>query len=450
MAALSMTEGSGWKHVAKFSLPLMFGNLFQQLYNTVDGIVVGQFISESALGAIGNCATMTFVYLAIAFGLSNGAGIAISQYYGAKRFDDMKQCASTAFVLLAGVGVFVSIVGYMLTTWFLHSMMNIPEGEVLTLGITYLSIYSAGLIFQFIYNIQAAILRAVGDSKATLYFLCITTGLNALLDVVFVVAFNWGVAGTAIATVLSQFICVLLSAFYMYKKYPLFRFKIKELRYDTEKGKICLKFGVPTMLQQSVVAFGGVFMQRLVNHFGDSLMAAFTVGNRVENYVFIPVMALNAGMSTFTGQNMGAGKPDRVRECWKKIELLSFVLTFIIASVAFFGAGEIASLFGVKGESYKMATEMIRFMSYFTCLFAFYLPTAGLLQGSGDTFYAMFCSLSTLGTRVILAYVLVYAFSFGYQAAWYPVPVGWALCVALAVGRYLSGKWETKSVTRRV
>jgi putative MATE family efflux protein len=445
---LDMTTGTGWKHVARFSLPLMLGNLLQQLYNTVDGIVVGQFVSDAALAAVGNCASLTFVFLAISFGLANGTGIAISQLFGAKRTDEMRRCASTALILLISVGAAVSVIGALLSPWLLRVLMKVPEGEVLKLGISYFTIYAGGLIFQFAYNAVAAVLRAVGDSKATLYFLCVTAVLNAILDLTFVIVFHWGVAGTAVATVLAQAICTVFSVIYMYRHYAVFRYKRGEFVFDREKGAVCLKLGIPTMLQQSVVAFGGVFMQRLVNYFSQDLMAAFTVGNRVENYIFVPIMALNNGMSTFTGQNLGARKPERVRECWKRIELLSLAITLFVAALAYIFAPPIARLFGIGGVSLGMAVEMIRFMSFFFCMFSLYLPTMGLLQGAGDALYSMLCSFSTLGARVASAYIMVFAFGVGYQAVWYAVPVGWTLCIIMGAARYFSGVWEKKSIVK--
>jgi putative MATE family efflux protein len=447
-AGLDMTAGTGWKHVARFSLPLMLGNLLQQLYNTVDGIVVGQFVSDAALAAVGNCASLTFVFLAISFGLANGTGIAISQLFGAKLQAEMRRCASTALILLVGVGAAVSVFGALMSPWLLHGLMKVPEGEVLKLGESYFTIYAAGLIFQFGYNAIAAVLRAVGDSKATLYFLCVTAVLNAILDLTFVIVFHWGVAGTAVATVLAQAICMVFSIVYMYRHYPVFRFKRGEFVFDREKGAVCLKLGIPTMLQQSVVAFGGVFMQRLVNYFGQNLMAAFTVGNRVENYIFVPILALNNGMSTFTGQNLGARKPERVRECWKRIELLSLGITLFVAALAYIFASPISRLFGIDGESLSMAVRMIRFMSFFFCMFSLYLPTMGLLQGAGDALYSMFCSFSTLGARVASAYIMVYVFGVGCEAVWYAVPIGWTLCIILGMARYYSGVWEKKSIVK--
>ncbi len=446
---LDMTQGIGWRHVLTFSLPIMLGNLLQQLYNTVDGIVVGKYVSEAALGAVGNCASLTFLFIAVAMGLSNGSSVVAAQFFGAKREADVRRSASTAIILLCGVGIAGVIFGMLCSEWLLGTVMGIDDKEVLGEAVTYFRIYSAGLLFQFLYNVIAALLRALGDSKATLYFLLISTVVNLGLDLLFVLVFGWGVAGVAIATVIAQGISTAFSLVYMNRRYPVFRFKLRELKYHTDMGKKCLQMGIPSMLQQSVVAIGGMFMQRLVNTFGKALMAAFTVGNRVENYIFIPIMALNAGMSTFAGQNMGAGRPDRVRECWKRVELMSLLFSAFIAVFIYSFATPISTLFGVSGKSLTMSVEMIRFMSFFVLLFSLYLPTGGLLQGSGDAFFAMLCSMSTLGIRVISAYTMVYAFGVDYHAVWYAVPIGWVFCIVLAWGRYFSRAWEKKSLVKK-
>jgi Na+-driven multidrug efflux pump len=286
------------------------------------------------------------------------------------------------------------------------------------------------------------VLRAVGDSKATLYFLCVTAVLNAILDLTFVIVFHWGVAGTAVATVLAQAICMVFSIVYMYRHYPVFRFKRGEFVFDREKGAVCLKLGIPTMLQQSVVAFGGVFMQRLVNYFGQNLMAAFTVGNRVENYIFVPIHGAqqrHVHLHRAESRSQEAGAGPGVLEAHRASVA---GITLFVAALAYIFASPISRLFGIDGESLSMAVRMIRFMSFFFCMFSLYLPTMGLLQGAGDALYSMFCSFSTLGASVASAYIMVFVFGVGCEAVWYAVPIGWTLCIILGAARYYSGVWE--------
>lgn len=445
----NMTIGSEWKHIVLFSLPIMLGNLLQQLYNTVDGIVVGNYVSESALAAVGSCTSLAMVFLAAAMGLGGGAGIMISQYYGAKMETDMRKACSTALLLLVSVGAVLSVIGVVFARGLCSGLLKIADTEILDMATTYFAIYSAGLIFQFCYNTVASILRAVGDSKATLYFLLVSALLNIALDVLFVSQFGWGVAGVGIATVISQLICTIVSIIYMFKKYPIFRFRRGEFVFDREKCALCLKLGIPTTLQQCVVSFGNVFIQRLVNSFGQVTMSAYTVGMRIENYVLVPIFGFNIGLATFTGQNLGAGKIDRIRRAWKRIIVIGICVSVAVASITYIFATPLSSLFGVTGDTLDRAVEYIHFLSKFFFMFAAYMITGGVLQGSGDVVFSSMCTLSTLTTRVIVAYVLVYALDFGYAAAWVSIPFGWSIALVLVLSRYASGRWSQKGIVKK-
>lgn len=442
-----MTTGVEWKKLLLFALPIMAGQFLQQLYNTVDGIVVGNFVSDAALGSVGACTSLAFLFLAFSIGFGNGSGIVIAQLYGAQRMDELKRAVSTALLLLTGMGVLALLIGYFGTYWFVTGLMNVEGEELVRMSVTYFSIYSLGLVFQFAYNCVASILRAVGDSRATLYFLCVSAVMNLVLDVLFVAVFDWGVAGAAVATVLSQFVCVVVCFIYMFGKYPFFRFRRGEFRFDAQQGLLCLEMGIPMTLQHCIISFGNVLMQRLVNHFGETTMAAFTCGLRIENYCMVPALSLNSAMSMFTGQNIGAKRLDRVERCWKSSAKLAAGITFVIATVLFLGAVPLAELFGVEGDSLRQAVEYIRFISYMMVFFSVYQTTIGLIQGSGDALYAMFCSLTTLTSRVSLAYILVFCFDFGYSVIWHTIPVGWLLGLVLSLLRYRAGTWKSKTIT---
>lgn len=441
-----MTSGVEWKKLLLFALPIMAGQFLQQLYNTVDGIVVGKYIGDAALGSVGACTSLAFLFLAFSIGFGNGSGIVIAQLYGAQRMDELKRAVATALMLLTGMGVIALLIGYFGTHWFVTGLMNVRGDHLIRLSTTYFSIYALGLVFQFAYNCVASILRAVGDSRATLYFLCVSAVLNLVLDILFVAKFQWGVAGAAIATVLSQFVCVVVCFVYMFGKYPFFRFKKGEFRFDPRQCLLCLEMGVPMTLQHCIISFGNVLMQRLVNHFGETTMAAFTCGLRIENYCMVPALSLNSAMSMFTGQNIGAGRLDRVERCWKGTVKLAMGITFAIATVLFVGAYPLAGLFGVEGESLRQAVEYIRFISYLMVFFSVYQTTIGLIQGSGDALYAMLCSLITLTSRVSLAYLLVFCFDFGYSVIWHTIPVGWLLGLVLSLIRYRAGVWRRKTI----
>ncbi len=443
-----MTEGTEWKHILLFSLPIMAGNLLQQLYNTVDGIVVGNFVSQNALAATGTAGTLSFLFLALAIGFGNGSGVMAAQLFGARQYDELREAVSTALILLVGMGVCVTLFGCLLARPLLHGLMNIAAGEVLDYAVAYFTIYSLGFVLQFIYNAVAAILRAVGDSRATLYFLLVSSLINLVLDLLFVVVFGWGVGGAAAATVLSQLGSAAVSVAYMFKKYPIFRFGKGEFVFRGDKCRLCLRLGVPSTIQQSIVSFGNVFIQRLVNSFGEAAMAAFTVGVRMEGYLFVPAVGLSVGVSTFTAQNVGAGKIDRVRRGCRGGVAVVLVIAFVLEIVSYVFAAPISALFGVEGEAMALSISYVRFLAFFFWMFAVYIIFSGLFQGAGDVLVAMAGSLLSLAVRVIVSYTLVRVFHWDFSAIWCAMPVGWVFCLTMVLIRYFTGGWKNKGIVQ--
>ena len=443
---MDMTTGPEWKHILLFSLPIMAGNLLQQLYNTVDGIVVGNFVSQNALAAAGTSGTLAFIFLAFAMGFGNGAGIVVAQLFGAKQYDELRNAVSTALILLIGMGVFFSLFGSLMARPLLHGLMNVPEGEVLDLAVTYFAIYSIGFFLQFIYNAVASILRAVGDSRAILYFLLVSSMVNLILDLAFVVWFGWGIAGAAVATVISQLGSAVVSVIYMFKKHPIFRFGKGEFIFRKDKCLLCLRMGIPSTVQQSIISFGNVFIQRLVNSFGSAAMAAFTVGVRIENYLFVPAIGFSTGMNTFSAQNIGAGKPERVRRGGAATVLLTFSVAVVLELLSYIFAASLSTLFGVEGEALALSVRYVRFLAFCFWIFSVYIAVSGMLQGAGDVVYTMMCSLVSLAIRVFVSYGLVGLFHWDFSAIWTAMPIGWSTAFIMAFIRYFSGKWKEKGI----
>ena len=262
-----LTRGTPWKLIVQFALPIMAGNLLQQLYNTADTIIVGNFNGQQALSAVGACASLTVLFTALAIGFSIGAGVLISQYFGASREQELRQYAATAIVLMLAMGLLMSLIGVCSARFLLARALGTPEA-LLPLTLLYFHIYAAGLVFQFGYNIAAALLRALGDSKATLYFLLVSSVLNVVLDLAFVAGLGMGVAGAAIATVLSQIASCVIGFAYMHRRYALLRFSLRELQMDLKTAGRILQVGAPMAIQQSIVSCGFLFLQRLVNYYG--------------------------------------------------------------------------------------------------------------------------------------------------------------------------------------
>ena len=437
------------KSILLFALPIMLGQLLQQLYSTVDGIIVGNFVSPDALAAMGSCISYSFIYLAIAIGLSNGSGIVVSQFYGAGRHEDVRKTASTILVLLFALGAVATVLCIATVGPATKYILHITEEDIRAYAVTYISIYALGFIFQFVYNAVSAILRSVGDSKAVLYFLLVATVLNTVLDLLFVTVFHWGIAGAAVATVISQIGCVAASIWYMFKNYPEFRFTPKQLVLDREKLRLCLKMGIPTTIQHLIISSGHVVMQRLVNSFGRITMAAFTVGTRYDHYCSIPVLGIMQASAAFTGQNVGAGRLDRVKKGLAFSVVVDLIMVVVLCALMYIFARPLATLFGVEVAALDQSVEYLRFMAICYPLFAMYIPFNGLFQGCGDPFSATLTSLIALSTRVAASYIMVYALHMGYAACWQSYFIGWGLALVYVVIRFSTGKWKTKALVRK-
>lgn len=441
----AMTRGAEWKVILLFTLPIMAGNFLQQLYNTVDSIVVGQFVGEEALSAVGTCTPMVMLFLALATGLGVGVSVVVSQFFGAGRTEDMAKAISTAMTLMCMIGLLLSIVAQFVTPFLLSTVLKVQNPVILGMAVRYFRIYAGGLLFQFVYNCIASILRAVGDSRATLYFLAISSVINIILDLLFVMLFDWGVEGAGVATVIAQIICAGVSLFYLRRMLPAAR---ERTAFERPLCALILKMGVPASVQMSIVSVGNLAMQRLVNSFGDAAMAAYTAGIRIDNFVTIPALGFHTGMANFTGQNIGAGEWDRVRRGLRQTMLMAVVLCLGLGVVAFLLAKPIVSLFGVEGDALRMGVEMIRFMAFNIWVFGAYQTVSGLLEGSGDVVIASGATLTALVTRVGTGYLAVSVGLLSYNAGWATMPVGWLVALTIVVIRYFSGRWKTKAVVK--
>lgn len=439
----AMIEGNVALQVFLFTLPIMAGNFLQQLYNTVDGIVVGQFISESALAAVGTSAPVTVLYVALALGLSTGSGIIVAQYFGAGREKDLREAVSTSILMLFFFGLAFSVIGYFVTSPLMKYVLAVPEAE-LGMAVLYLRIYCVGLVFQFVYNIVAAVLRALGDSKATLYFLLVSSIANIILDIAFVAGLGMGVSGAAFATVIAQAMSAIVSVIYMYKKYEVLRFSIHNLIFSREKCMLALRMGIPTTLQQCAISGGNIVLQRLVNSFGVDFIAGYTVGTRLESYLVIPSLGFTAGLANFTGQNIGAGRLDRVKEGERKTLFMSFLFCLILVVLTLIFRVPLVSLFGVEGEALRMGISYLLLASPCFLLFSIYQAACGVLQGAGDVMWTMFFSLSSLVCRVIVAYAI--APVTGYRSLPYAMLIAWIYVTLAAQFIYRRGKWKEKAV----
>ena len=440
-----MTSGTPWKIIFRFSIPIFIGLLLQQLYNTVDTIVVGNFANEAALSAVGTTGSLVFLFIAIANGFSSGAGVIVSQYYGAGNIQKMKKTAGASVTLLIVMGLAATFLGIIISVPAFQYLLGVPE-SFRTIAIEYFEIYCLGLVFQFGYNIVASLLRSVGDSKASMYFLLIASVINILLDLLFVATFRMGAVGAAIATDISQALSCVVSFVYMYKKYPEFRFGRTELKLDKEETGNIIKVGFPIMLQQTVAAFGIIFIQRAVNGYGQTMTASYTVSSRIEMYVQMPLNSFYMALATFVGQNIGAGEKQRVKQGARQTILLSFVITVIIALGVVLFENQLIALFGISEDAAVFCRQHLKVTAIAFILQSVYLPLFGVFQGAGDGFAITRTAVVALSIRVLTTYTLCYLPIFSYRIVWWNMIFGFGGGFIITWIHYLSGKWLKKNI----
>ena len=444
-----MTSGTPWKQILLFSLPVFIGLLLQQLYNTVDTIIVGNYASEAALSAVGTTGSLTFLFLAVANGFSTGAGVLTSQYYGAGRYEEMRKAGGVSVSLLIVMGAVATILGLIAGRTALTYLLAVPE-NFRDIAVTYFLVYCLGLIFQFGYNIVAALLRSVGDSKASMYFLLIASIVNIGLDLLFVAVFKMGAAGAAIATDISQALSCIAAFIYMYRKYPLFRFGREDFRLDGEIISQIARMGFPVTLQQMIAAFGILFIQRTVNGYGQSMTASFTVGSRIELYAQMPLNSFYMALATYVGQNIGAGNLDRVRKGARQTMLLSFIVTIIIAGLILVFSEQLIRLFGISDQAAEYCRQHLKVTVMAFVLQSVYLPLFGVFQGAGDGFAITRTAAVALGIRVLTTYTLCYLPLFGYRIVWWNMMFGFIGGFIITWVHYLRGTWQNKRLFGQV
>lgn len=446
---VSMTQGKEWRHLLMFALPLMGGQVLQQLYNTVDGIIVGNYVGDTALGAVGACSPLTMLFVSLAIGMCTGCSVVVAQYFGAGKIEDMRRAASTSIILLVALGAALSVLGAVFSRPLLANVLGVSDWYI-DYATDYFSIYAAGLIFQFAYNVFAALLRAVGDSRATLYFLLVSSATNLVLDLLFVVGFHWEVTGAAIATIISQAVSAVVAAVYMMRRHELLHFTRRELRFHGGTAKLTMRIAAPATLQQTIMACGNLALQRIINDFGGiyvGLMSGTTAAMRIETFAYIPLFAFNTAMATFTGQNVGAGQMERVKTGRRHCLLMGVAVSAIVAAVILLFRAQAVSLFGVSAEGLQYGMLYLTILCPGLPVFGLYIINGGVLTGAGDTAYNAFVLLSSFALRCILAYILAYCTPLEYRAVWISMPIGWVCNLLLGWLRYYTGGWKKKAIT---
>ena len=439
-AMLLMTEGDPVKLLLLFSVPMLIGNIFQQLYNLVDSIIVGQFVGADALAAIGATGSVTFLFFALCNGIGSGGGIITSQLFGKGDEGAVKSCiANTGYIMI----VFPMIVGML--AFFLSvpvlSLLDTPEA-IMADAVAYMRIMCIGIAFVSLYNYASSMLRALGDSKTPLFFLIFSCLLNTVLDILFVYTFHMGVRGAGVATVISQFVSGISCLVYAIKKNSYFKLTREDMRFNREIARNVLKLGVPLSLQFSLIAISCMALQRVVNSFGEVTVAAFTATSRIEQIIHQPYQTLGAALSTYTGQNYGAKKMDRVKAGYHKGLLLMLLFSILmLPPMQFFGQG-IIRIFVSEEPVIQMGAKALQITSLFYVMLGLIYVVRGILNGLGDAVFAMFNGIVEVFGRFIVPVVMVGFPTVGLWGIWWSVGIVWAISGATAVMRYWYFKWK--------
>ncbi len=445
---INMTSGSPAKHILRFALPLLIGNLFQQLYNMVDSLVVGNYVGADALAAVGACGSMNFLFFSLSAGLATGIGIIVAQFYGAKDEKNIRSTIANSVYVLVVSALVVSMMGILLAEPLLR-LLQTPDNIIGDAAI-YLKTTCSGIVAIAIYNGVAAILRALGDSKTPLYFLILASIINVVLDLLFVLGFNWGVFGVGLATIIAQAVSAVTCVIYAYIKVPYFKLTKAQLYPQMDIISRSFVLGVPLALQNSMIAVSCMALQGVVNSFGETVMAAYTIIGRIEQVVQQPYSSLGTSITTYTGQNVGAGKTERVKQGFRHAVIMVLVFSLLLLPIAYIFGEYIVGAFVKEQEVIEIGVKALRVNSLFYFgLGMIYVPRA-LLNGAGDTGFAMLNGFTEVACRIVYSLVLTQVLGLGHWGIWLTTGATWATTAIVCVIRYKMGKWQQKTLIGKV
>ncbi len=443
-AVYSMTEGSPTRLLLKFTLPMLIGNLFQQLYNMVDSIVVGRFVGANALASVGATGSLNFLFFAMSFGIAAGVGVVVSQYFGAGKMDMVEKSIINGMYLLAVVSAVMGLIGIISARWILV-VLDTPE-IILDDAVVYMRVSCAGILAIAAYNGVASVLRALGDSKTPLYFMVVACFINIGLDLLFVITFQWSVFGVAFATVIAQLVAAVGAFCYALYKIPYFRIQKEHRRVRTDIISRCFTLGLPIALQNSLIAFSCIFLQKVVNGFGENVVAANTALGRIEQLVQQPYSSLGAAITTYTGQNIGAGKIDRVKQGYRVGFWCVVIFSLLMLIPAQFFGDEVIHIFVEDPEVIAIGAKGLSITSFFYFFLGMIYVARSVLNGAGDALYAMINGLMEVIGRVGFAVPLTKLPFIGMWGIFFTTGLTWALTGIVSMHRYYKGKWQFKGI----
>lgn len=435
-----MTRGKPLAAITKFAIPMFVGSVFQQVYNMVDSIVVGQFVGPQALAAVGTCAGAFNLLIALITGLTSGMSVVTAQYFGAQKQDCVRKTFISSTIVILLTGAAVSVAGVILARPLLLAL-NTPK-DVIDDAVLYLTILFAGTLANCLYNGISAVMRSLGDSVMPLVILVAASLLNVVLDLVFVIVLDMKVAGVAVATVLAQLVSAAVCLVYVFRRIPMLRFGLRELRCDGAIIRELLRIGFPVALSSCGVSLSVMFMQRAINAYGSVVMAGYTIGNRAENVGMCLAFSIGMAVGTFCGQNVGAGKFDRVRQGLRVGYALSIGYAVTVAVLILIFARPLAGIFSPDEEVLDIAVVNMRITAFFLPMLGLIFVYQNFLRSVGDVAPTVWMSVTEIAARSVLAFL--FSALFGYVGIWWVTPIGWIASVLIGFFRYRSGVWEKR------
>jgi putative MATE family efflux protein len=440
------TVGKEARLILQFSVPLVLGNICQNLYNVVDSIIVGRFLGKEALGAVGASFPIIFALISLVIGVGSGASTVVSQYFGARKIDEVKRTIDTIFIFFLGSSVIITILGITFSR-HIFQLIGLPD-DIIPEAVSYLNVYLLGMFFFFGFAGISSILRGLGDAKTPLYFMIVATINNVLFDLLFVVVFKWGIEGAAIATILSEGGAFITAAIYLNRKHPIINLSFRKFSFDRDIFKSCMRIGLPTGFQQSFIAVGMMAIMSIVNGFGTNAVAAYSAAMRVDSFVKMPAITFSSALSTFVGQNLGAFQEQRAKTGLRATLLFSTIYCVIISLAIILFGGHVMSLFTTDPEVIKIGQDYLVIVSSFYLLFSVMFSFTGFLRGAGATLVPMISTFTALYLIRIPAATLL-SRMIGVNGIWWAEPMGTFVGMLILLWYFRSGKWKGKVVIRK-
>lgn len=440
-----LTEGKEGKLILNFALPMLLGNVFQQLYNVVDSIIIGKFLGKEALAAVGASFPLIFTLIAFIIGLTIGATVVISQYFGAKQMDQVSCAIDTLYIFIFLASIVLTAIGILFSNWIFR-LIGLPA-EVIPIAVDYFNVYALGFVFFFGFQGTSAILRGLGDSKTPLYFLILSTVINIGLDLFFVLGLNWGVRGVAAASVISQIGAFMAIVLYLNKYHPFLKFSPLKMRFDRDIFNKSLKIGLPSGMQMTFVSIGFLALYKIVNVFGTATIAAYSIAMRIDSFASLPAMNFSTALSTFVGHNIGANKYERIGKGLRATLKMTIVISVAVSIFSIILAKPLFYLFTNDMEVVDIGVHYLYIVSPFYLIFSSMFVLMGLLRGSGDTVMPMIFTIISLWiVRIPASYFL--SQELGVHGIWWGIPVAWVIGMGASMWYYSTGKWKNKSIIK--